>query len=189
MANSELSRCIWLPPRAEAKILLEKFIRVAHHLPSITHIPSLPSILEQVYVELNQQRQIQLGQLILLLSIFATATHAWMQSDCAYGLFSTSVKANDQASLWIKAAEDALDIACRSPKVSIEGVQGAVIIRFVAANIDGLHRCRVLFPMGLVLARDLGLHRVDHPFNANMANTAQSEIGRRIWWYLCASDW
>ncbi|KAF2092866.1 hypothetical protein NA57DRAFT_69468 [Rhizodiscina lignyota] len=184
ITNSEPPRCIWLPSRAEARILLEKFIRVAHHLPYVTHVPSLPSVLEQAYADLNQQRQIQSGQVILLLSIFAAATHAWVQSDCAYGLFPTSAEANDQASLWIKAAEDVLDIACRSPKVSMEGVQGAVLVGFVASHLDGLHRCRVLFAMGIVLARDLGLHRIDHPSNAGMANTARAEIGRRIWWYL-----
>lgn len=189
ITNSERSRCIWLPPRAEAQILLEKFIRVVRHLPYVTHTPSLPSVLEQVYADLNQQRQIQSGQIILLLSIFAAATYSWVQSDCAYGLFSTSAEANDQAALWIKAAEDVLDFACRSPKVSIEGVQGAIIIGFVAAHLGGLHGCRVLFATGVVLARDLGLHRIDHPSNAGMANTAQAEIGRRVWWYLCASDW
>ncbi|GAD96578.1 hypothetical protein NECHADRAFT_47622 [Paecilomyces variotii No. 5] len=129
------------------------------------------------------------GQVILLLSIFAASTYFWVQNDCAYGLFSTPAVANEQASLWIKAAEDVLDIACRSPKVSMEGVQGAIIIGFVAAHLDGLHRYQMLFAMAVVLARDLGLHRIDHPSNSKMANTAQAEIGRRVWWHLCTSDW
>ncbi|KUJ06325.1 uncharacterized protein LY89DRAFT_726634 [Mollisia scopiformis] len=189
IGSSELSRCIWLPPVTEARVLLDKFIRVAHHLPYVTHISSLPSVLEQIYADLNQQRQIQLGQVVWLLSIVAAATHSWLESDCVYGLFTTSAGANDQASLWIKATEDVLDMACQSPKVSIEGVQGAIILGFVAAHVDGLHRYRVLFAIAVVLARDLGLHRIDHPSNASMANTARAEIGRRVWWYLCASEW
>lgn len=186
---SELPRCIWLPPYAEAQILLQKFLRIAHHLPHVTHTTSLPSLLDQVYADLSEQRQVQSGRIVLLLSLFAAATHSWVQYDCAYGLYSTSSEANEQTSLWIATAEDVLDIACRSPKVSIEGVQGSILTGFVAAHVDGLHRYRMLFGMSIVLARDLALHRIDHPSNTVMANTAEAEIGRRIWWYLCSSDW
>lgn len=186
---SHLSRCIWLPLRGEAQILLEKFIRVAFHFPYVIHTPSLPSMLEQVYADLNQKRPIKSGQIILLLSIFAAATYSWVESDCSSGLFTTSTEANDQVSLWTKAGEDVLDVASRSPNVSIEGVQGAIITAFLAAHIDGLHRYRLLFGASVVLARNLGLHRIDHPSNSRMANTAQAEIGRRVWWWLCAYDW
>ena len=108
---------------------------------------------------------------------------------CASGLFSTAAIANEQTSLWVKASEDVLDTACRSPKVSIEGVQGAIITGLIAAHLDGLHRYRMLFAIAVALAQDLGLHRIDHQLNSSMANAAQAEIGRRVWWYLCASDW
>jgi hypothetical protein len=186
---SELSRCIWLPQLAEAQILLEKFIRVAHHLPYITHVPSIPLVLQQVYSDMTLQRQIQSGPIILLLSIFAVATYSWVDSDCIHGLFATSAEANSQAPLWIKAAEEILDIANRSSKVSIEKVQGIILVGFVVAHLEGLHRHRALFATSMVLARDLGLHRIDHPSNTDLVQTTQAEIGRRIWWHLCASDW
>ncbi|KAL9109984.1 MAG: hypothetical protein Q9227_005507 [Pyrenula ochraceoflavens] len=43
--------------------------------------------------------------------------------------------------------------------------------------------------MALLIARELGLHRIDHPSNRDMSNTAQAEMGRRAWWYICASEW
>ncbi|KAH8901375.1 hypothetical protein GQ53DRAFT_835202 [Thozetella sp. PMI_491] len=189
--NSEPKRCIWLPPPVEAQILLAKFIRVAHQLPYVTHIPSLLSVLEQAYVGLSEKNQIQSGHAILLLSIFSAATISWVQSDCAYGVYSASADANEQGPLWLKAAEDVLDMARRSPSpmLSIEGVQGVIIVGFIAAHLDGLARYRMLFAVSVVLARDLGLHRIDHPSNLGAATTSQAEIGRRVWWYLCASDW
>ncbi|CAH0044340.1 unnamed protein product [Clonostachys solani] len=85
--------------------------------------------------------------------------------------------------------EDVLEATSQRRKISIEGVQGMILVGFMVAHIDGLHRYRVLFANALVLARDLGLHRIDHPHNSGKANTSQAEIERRVWWYLCASDW
>jgi hypothetical protein len=189
-AKSEPSRCIWLPQYAEAQQLLEKYIRDVNHIHNITHVPSLPSIFEEVYTGLNQHSQINSGHMILVLGIFASATHAWVQRDCNHGLFLTTSEANHQTPLWIKATEDILDIAHRSTHVSLEGIQGIIIVTFAVANLEGFsRRCRSLYSLALLLARDLGLHRIDHPSNVDMANTAHAEIGRRVWWYLCASDW
>ncbi|KAK8855934.1 hypothetical protein PGQ11_011846 [Apiospora arundinis] len=190
IAESESSRCIRLPPRPEAQLLLDKFTCIAPYIPYHARVSFLPSVLEQVYSAFLHQRQIPSGHLILLLSVIATATHFWTHNDNSNGLFPTPAVANDQAPLWVKALGDVLDIVRRTPgDSSIECVQGAICAEFVAARIDGLHASRVFSNIGLGLARDLGLHRIDHPSNAEFAITARAEIGRRIWWYICASDW
>ncbi|CAG9993963.1 unnamed protein product, partial [Clonostachys byssicola] len=135
------------------------------------------------------KQEVQPGHLILVLSIIAAATQSWAPSDDVNRVFSSPSEANEQVSLWINAAEDVLEATSRRRKISIEGVQGMILVGFMAAHIDGLHRYRVLFANALVLARDLGLHRIDHPHNSGKANTSQAEIERRVWWYLCASDW
>ena len=128
--------------------------------------------------------------MILLLALFASCTNSWVQQDCERGLFSTSIEANSQSSLWVKATENVLDIAHRTGCVSIEGIQGIIIASFVVGNLEGIsRRCRSMFNMALLLARELGLHNLDHPSNAHSACSAQTEIGRRVWWYLVASDW
>ena len=186
----EPSRCVWLPQYSEAKILLGKFIHDIEHIHHVVHCPSLPTILDVVYATLNQQGQIKPGTMILLLSIFASCTHSWVKKDCELGLFSTSAEANSQSPLWLKAAEDVLDIAHRIACVSIEGIQGIIIASFVVANLEGIsRRARSMYNMALLLARELGLHCLDLPSNAHLANSSQAEIGRRVWWYLVASDW
>ena len=128
--------------------------------------------------------------MILLLSIFASCTNAWVKRDCERGLFSTSAEANSQSPLWIKATEDVLDIAHRTTCVSIEGIQGIIIVSFALATYEGFsRRVRSLYNMALLLARELGLHRLDHPCSAKLSKSFHLEIGRRVWWYLVASDW
>lgn len=50
-------------------------------------------------------------------------------------------------------------------------------------------RYRSLISTGVLLSRELGLHRIDHESNEANANTIQAEVGRRVWWYLIATDW
>lgn len=188
--KTESSRCVWLPQYSEAKILLEKYIQDLDHIHHVVHCPSLPSILDEVYASLNQQSQVKAGAIVLLLSIFASSSHSWVRRDCDRGLFSTAAEANCQPPLWIKATEDVLDIGHRTACVSVEGIQGIIIVSFVLGNLEGIsRRCRSLYNMALLLARELGLHRLDHPSYAHVAKSVQAEIGRRVWWYLVASDW
>ncbi|KAE9374119.1 hypothetical protein N431DRAFT_503056 [Stipitochalara longipes BDJ] len=162
-------RCVWLPQYLEARILLEKFIQDIDHVHHIVHMPSLPSILDEVYGCLNQQGHLKPGN---------------------RGLFSTYTEANVQTPQWIKAFEDVLAICHRTTCLSIEGIQGISIVCFVLLNIEGFsRRCRFLFHLTLLLARELELHLLDHPSNLRLASSAQTEIGRRVWWHLVATDW
>ena len=189
--NVEPSRCIRLPQYHEAKkILLEKFIQDIDYAFHVVHTPSLPNIVNEVYTSLDRQGPVRPGNMILLLGICASCTRSWVRRGCERGLFSAPAEANSQSPLWIKAIEDALDIAHRTTCVSIEGIQGIVIAIFVMANFEGFsRRCRSLFNVTYLLARELGLRCLDHPSNVTLASSAQAEIGRRVWWYLAASDW
>jgi hypothetical protein len=108
-------------------------------------------------------------------------------------LFSSSIEANIQSRLWIKAFEDVLHNAQRcqiKAPISIEGIQGVSISAFVLLNMEGFsRRCKSLFNIVFMLARELGLHLIDHPANAKSAHTVDAEIGRRVFWYIVASDW
>jgi hypothetical protein len=72
----------------------------------------------------------------------------------------------------------------------IEAVQGLIILAFLLIKVEGLsRRCRFLFSTCFYMARDLGLHRIDHPSNTQPTDTIEAEMGRRVFWYLCSSDW
>ncbi|KAF2109037.1 hypothetical protein BDV96DRAFT_605125 [Lophiotrema nucula] len=184
------SRCIWLPQYEEAKVLLNKYRQVAYHLAFVTDIRSLPSMLDEVYSDIAQQRQVQPGYAILLLAIFAGAAHSWIRPETSQGVLSTLADALQLSAIWIKATEDVMDVAYRSANVSIEAVQGLVMLFYLVAHMEGVTpRCRSLFSAAIQVSRDLGLHRIDHPSNADNANSIGAEMGRRVWWYVCATDW
>jgi len=171
-------------------MLLEKYIRDMDHVHHVVHTPSLPAVLDDVYESLSKQGRVDPGNIILLLAIFASCTHSWVQEDCQRGVFATSEEANGQPQLWIKAIEDVLDVSHRTTRVSIEGIQGMCIASFVMLSMEGFsRRPRSFFNTCFLLARELGLHVLDHPSNAGSAKTVQTEIGRRVWWYLVATDW
>ncbi|KAL5429491.1 hypothetical protein PMIN06_000143 [Paraphaeosphaeria minitans] len=129
--------------------------------------------------------------MILVLSILAAAMHSWNDEDCrTRGLFTNCAEPHRRSALWVKATEDLLDIAHRTTQISLEGIQGIIIVTFVAASYKGFsRRCWFLMNNALALAREIGLHCIDHPSNADRANTPEAEAGRRAWWYLVASDW
>ena len=169
-------RCVWLPQYLEAKILLEKFIQDIDHVHHIVHTPSLPSMLDEVYGCLNQQGHLKPGNVILLLGIFASCTHAWVRHDCQRVLFSTYAEANIQTPQWIKAVEDVLAISYWKTCLSIEGIQGISIVCFILLNIEGFsRRCGSLFHLTFQLGRELELHLLDHPSNSRLASSTEAD--------------
>jgi hypothetical protein len=189
----EPSRCIWLPQYSEAVILLEKYVQDVDHFHHIVHTPSLSALLSRAYACLSDPDSVTKyggGFIFLFLGIFASATNSWTQIDCDRGLFSTCQEANAQAPLWVKALEDVLDIAHRTLRVCMEGIQGVSIAASVVLSMSGFsRRYKSLFNVALLLARDARLHVLDNPSNAGSAHLARTEIGRRLWWHLVASDW
>lgn len=159
-----------------------------HH---IVPTQSLYCLLDRVYSALNRQEEVKSGEMILILAIFTASMHTWSQDDClSRGLFKTPGEAHRQSILWAKAVEELLEIAQRITKISVEGIEGIVIMGFIASSYKGFsRRCWFLMNTAILLAREMGLHCIDHPSNAEFARTADAEIGRRAWWYLVATDW
>lgn len=105
-------------------------------------------------------------------------------------MLSTTAEGERQSSLWTKATQDLVDACHRSMCLSLEAVQGIVIILFILGNAEGCsYRYRFLVNLALMMSRELGLHRIDHPNHASTFNKIEAEVGRRMWWYLVASDW
>jgi hypothetical protein len=188
--QGESSRCFWFPQYAEAQGLFRKYSENVNHLHSFVHVPTMPSIVDEIYAGLQQHAQIKIGQVILAFGVFAAATHSWVLADSERGLFASAAEAHEQSHAWVRATIELFELSYRSNSVSVEGVQGIIMTAFVIGNSEGFtRRCRSLFPEIIWVARELGLHRIDHPSNAASANTVRAEIGRRVWWYLCTSDW
>ncbi|KEF57996.1 uncharacterized protein A1O9_05919 [Exophiala aquamarina CBS 119918] len=64
----------------------------------------------------------------------------------------------------------------------------------VVCNLEGVsQRYRTMLSTALTLGRELGLHRLNEseqnlPSNVGASNQVEAEIGRRVWWYLIATE-
>ncbi|KAK3687555.1 hypothetical protein B0T22DRAFT_405289 [Podospora appendiculata] len=194
-AAPEPTRCVPLPQYHKAKILVEKYMNNLSFIQHVVHHPSLlPATVDEVYLRLNSyQDPAWLGHVVLLLSLIAGGTYGWTDYDCdgRLPLFSSCSDAYSQTEPWIKAALDVLNAAQSSACLSLELIQGLIIILFILSNQGISLRYRSLLSTALVMGRELGLHWCDHPNNLkiNQINPVRIEMGRRVWWYLVSTDW
>lgn len=133
------------------------------------------------------------GHVALLLAIIASSTFSWTVLDLGV-IFPTVEEAQSQGTSWIKATLDILDYSRRVSAGSIEDIQAMVILSFSVCNIEGISpRYRNLISGAITIGRELELHRIDHPSNIVSKgpphDSVEAEVGRRVWWYLAATDW
>ncbi|KAJ5429979.1 transcriptional regulator family: Fungal Specific TF [Penicillium cf. griseofulvum] len=192
-ANSA-KRCIWLPLHDEAKILVEKYITEITFLQHVVHIPSVRTMVDELYCDLKERKPVRIGYVSLLLSILASTTSFWTERDMCNHIFSAVEEAVAQSTQWMRLAMDVVDYSRYKHFESIEDIQAMVIITFVTFNIVGItSHARHMLSTAISVGRELSLHRIDHPYNSNLdvpsPSSAKAEICRRVWWYLVATDW
>jgi hypothetical protein len=176
---------------------MEKYISDITYIHHVVYPPSLLAVVDQLYADLAGGSHIRPGHASLVLSVLASTTYSWAPEDCGINceFFPTATIANDQAPLWVKATLDMLEHQQRSSSTSIEALQAIIIVSFIICNMEGLsHRYRSMIATALTMARELGLHRLDQKKNAEASgsqkpNIVEAETGRRVWWYLAATDW
>ena len=188
-----LTPCIWLPRKEEAMTLLDIYITELNYIQHVTHYPSLPAILNEIYCSIESCEPVDPSKITLLLSIIAHTTHVWSVPDGLNRerpLFISSTQARSLTSVWVKATYTVLETLQEGPSLSLEAIQGIIILSYVLCNIEGFSlRYRSLISTGLLLGREMGLHQIDHVSNVDAAGTLKAEVGRRVWWYLTATDW
>jgi len=185
---SEPTKCIWLPHYSEAKFLLEKYLNDLTHVHHVIHIPSVWQLLEDIYYQLGSANQnvANLGpdKVALVLAMLTSAIHS-----------QDIPTANSQAIILTTSTLSVLDHCKSSGPGSLEEIQAMIILSFVVSHLEGLsRRFWSLFSEAITMARSLGLHLVDDDKRKLLKSlpaqdSVKAEIGRRVWWYLVASDW
>ncbi|CAI7653272.1 unnamed protein product [Penicillium glandicola] len=193
-AQQPTKRCIWLPLYDEAKIILEKYITEITFLHHVVHVPSVYTMVDEIYCDLRESKPVKIGHVSLLLSILSSTTSFWNARDMCDPIFSTVEEAVGQSSQWMRLAMDVVDYSRYKNLESIEDIQAMIIIIFVTASIVGItSQARHMASAAISVGRELCLHRIDHPHNSNLdvpePSSAKAEICRRVWWYLVATDW
>jgi hypothetical protein len=104
------------------------------------------------------------------------------------------MKANELSKRWMAASFEVLEYSRFTCSESLEDVQALIIVGFLVCNTVGItSQGRYLFSTAISVAWQLSLHRIDHKYNAELnvprLDSVKAEIGRRVWWYLVATDW
>lgn len=188
-------KCIWLPHREEARIIFQKYITDVSYFHHVIHEPSFQSLIDDIYDAIEQKSGIHLGAILLLLSVCASAVYSWTPLDDARCMYASSTEANSQTTFWMKQALDVTNYANRISHMSLECVQGLMILFFTFCHLEGFsQRARSIISSTVLMATELSLHRIDCPNSSGVhesirISTVRTEVGRRVWWYIVATDW
>ncbi|KAK7439294.1 hypothetical protein Landi51_11271 [Colletotrichum acutatum] len=188
-------KCVLLPLREEARQLIDKYLNDISFIHQVTHARSVKHRADEVYSAIDSGRCPSLETIALLLAIFANSTSQWATRDMSRCLFCSVSDAHSQALLWQIAGLDVLDHLQRDSHVSLEATQAMVLLCYSIVNLEGVTiKFRNIFSRAVAMARELGLHCIDLPRQLLSLVTPkhsllEAEIGRRVWWYLCSTDW
>lgn len=191
---SPIKKCIWLPLRDEMQTIAEKYISDLTHMHHVVHTPSLVLMIDDLYHNLKESRPIGIGQVSLVLAVLAITTSFWTERDMHHDIFASTEEANAQSTQWMKLAMEVLEYSRFKHLESLEDVQAMVILIFATTNLVGIaSQARHLVSTAISVAKELSMHRVDHPDNSGFdvpsPSSARAEVYRRVWWYLVAADW
>ncbi|EXJ85152.1 hypothetical protein A1O3_05827 [Capronia epimyces CBS 606.96] len=188
------SRCFFLPPKEEADLLMDHYTSYIDALQHVIYIPHVRTLMASVYSQLEQGLPAVHSHIALVLSIFASSAVLIAGNAGGGGLqhrFEPSA-AYQASKIWANATLEVLDLCRRRASGSLEDAQASIIIGFLLYHMEGFSvRVRFLFTGAVAVARDLCLHRIDMPSNqpSHSSNPIHTEIKRRVWWHIVATDW
>lgn len=180
-----------IPKREESMAYLDGFESYAHCSVPIVHVPTARAIFTDVYDKLSIGCVPDPGSVALILAVCVYA-ELWQP---AKDLSCSSLTSDFQVSTALaKQALTLLEQAHISSNISLELLQGAVILNFCLINLDGMSiHNRLLQASCVTMARELGLHRIDGPGSKFPRQTRDDiirvEMGRRVWWHIASSEW
>ncbi|KAJ5090819.1 hypothetical protein N7532_009503 [Penicillium argentinense] len=192
--QSTATRCCWLPLHEESRQIVDKYLTDITHLHHVVHAPSVRAAVDDIYSCLDRKDPIKLGYAALLLAIISSTTFFWTERDIDRPLFSSVEEANEQTPKWLRRTLELLEYSRRAGADSIEDVQASIIIGYLICNIVGItSQAHFWFGSATSIARQLSLHRIDHPENGDLdvpkPESVEAEVARRVWWNLVGTDW
>jgi hypothetical protein len=188
------TKIVWLPLHEESKQIVDKYLTDITFLHHVVHGPSVRALVDELYGNLATKSPVKLGQVSLLLAILANTVFFWTEQDMHRMVFPSVMSANNLSKRWMAASFEVLEYSRFTCSESLEDIQALIIVAFVVCNIVGItSQARYLFSTAVSIAWQLSLHRIDHKHNAELSvahpSSVKAEIGRRVWWYLVATDW
>ena len=98
---------------------------------------------------------------------------------------STSISA-----YWAGFALDIMKDHHNKPCDMLEDIQATILLGFLLLNVEGFSvRVHSFLTIIVSRARDLSLHKIDAAGSCAPRNAIETEIKRRVWWYIVTIDW
>lgn len=184
-------RCISLPSQEDALALLEDFLaHTRSYNVSNVHSPTVRTMIHDLYAQLRQGQEIDLGSAALIFSFCANSAFFWDKDLPSTFNFLAEDKAAAQSHAWRGAAFDLLDQCQRTALKSLDAIHARLVLADLIYNIEGTSsRFRYIHSGARAAAYELGLHVVDLPGNESGDSEPLRETKRRAWWYLATTDW
>ncbi|OQV11302.1 Fungal Zn2-Cys6 binuclear cluster domain-containing protein [Cladophialophora immunda] len=179
-----------LPDKAEAVLLLDYYKDYLDGLQPILHIPTVHEHLDQCYTDISQGQQANPSILMLLLSIFASASAMMSHHQ---GEETSPISQSDATHLstyWTGCALNLMRYHHNRSCDMVEVIQATILLSYLLLEVEGFsHRVHSYFTINVFRARDLSLHKIDAPGSWAPRSAVDMEIKRRIWWNVVTTDW
>ncbi len=179
-----------LPSKSEAVLLLDYYRHYLEDLLPILHIPTVQEHLNNCYADLSMARQVNTSILVLLLSIFASASTLMSHHPGDNPPPFSPSDSTYLSAYWAGCALDMMKYHHNRSCEMLEVIQATIILGFLLLDIEGFSaRVHSYFTINVSRARDLSLHKIDKPGYCTPRNTIDTEIKRRVWWHIVTADW
>ncbi|RDW68946.1 Zn(II)2Cys6 transcription factor [Aspergillus mulundensis] len=184
----------FLPSLEQATDLFNHFARCLQPTFGVLHIPSTRTLMQQLYQVLLDGDEPDLASLALVYAIFAGAALAWT-TEFLEALHATPAEAKTAFSTYSRVALLILDDHQQALPLSTIALEALCTLGYVLTHTDGFsHKLQTLRIRQLLMARALQIHRLDsakciEERRLKGCNLIETEVKRRIWWHMVASDW
>ncbi|KAI0402303.1 hypothetical protein F4802DRAFT_576647 [Xylaria palmicola] len=187
----DVSRSALIMTREEALLFLHDFFENPYHLLPILYEPSVRSLVNTFYSQLEQGQEADPTVAALILSIASTSASFFNNDTTARYIFASTDEATQVSIAWRETALTILDDPRFPCNRSIEECQARTILAYVVSNVEGCSaQYRLLHSCSVAIARDIALHLVDSAATAETSDDGPTrEMKRRLWWHLASTDW
>lgn len=186
-----------VPTREVANLLLDEYAQNMDATQHILHITSTRQMLNDVYQRMANSQEIDPGALCLVLGICASASYFYTASSSrGKEVLRDHDTACRLARHWAKQGMYAMEQiqSTTTTEPTLEAIQSMVILTFLFYHMEGFTcRMRFMHSSGIIMAKALGLHKLDAPNGYSPPYSRQDiidkEVRRKVWWHLTCSDW
>ena len=161
----------------------------------VLHLPSTYAMMEDTYQNIVEgSQELSMAKLLMLFTVFAGAAITWTPQ-LLKKLHSTQEEAKAAFMSYTRLAMSILDNVYRPLTPSTTALAAIATLAYVLLNADSFStNVYWLRSRCILMARMMQIDRIDTAKSVEGRrfrgpNAIETEVQRRIWWYLVASDW